>query len=76
MSKSALYNEALSQPAAKIKCRHCRRLITTFTPFAVGEGSDDNPWWIHVTTHLIVCGDPAADTLHIANPSTRMALGA
>jgi hypothetical protein len=68
MSKSALYNEALSQPATKIKCRHCRRLITTFE-------NNSGLWWKHVTTGLIVCGD-VAGTLHVANPPTEVALSA
>jgi hypothetical protein len=61
MSKSALYNEALSQPAATVKCRHCRRVITTFE-------NNSELWWKHVTTNLIVCGDPAG-TLRVAKPA-------
>jgi hypothetical protein len=59
MSKSALYNEALSRPATKVRCRHCRRAITTFE-------NDTELWWKHVTTNLIVCGD--AGTLRVAKP--------
>ena len=64
MSKSAQYNEALSQPIKALRCQHCRCVITSFSPPDLG----DVIWWKHVTSGQIVCGQEGA--LHIANPKS------
>jgi hypothetical protein len=70
VSKSAQYNEALGQPLPRQRCRHCRLVITTFSP----SNCDGAAWWKHVTSGQIVCSADGA--LHIANPPKTYALSA
>jgi hypothetical protein len=63
MSKSAVYNEALSHRTPAIRCRNCRKVITTVNP---GDPAG-NVWWKHVTTGLMLCA-LGIDSTRLANP--------
>lgn len=63
MSKSALYNEALSHRPPQIRCRNCRRVITSVNP----SDPAGNVWWKHVRTGLMLCA-LGVDSTRLAIP--------